>query len=298
MTLTNKLTEGGNKMRLNTKIFIIFLNILFILSPSISAPSDKCAEQNSEQINTYIKYNCPSPDNIKHDNIKAGFAPFKEKKIKFKGEFAYELVEDSYPDKTFPIGDKNFNDRIWFYSNIKKDSNNKMPRYIWHLIVSPASKIPQRDNAEGFLVNFDSKDPNRIDKLDLIKRRRDEILLTKSVVDGKEPKIYTNNEISEKDIHEGSELNDVWKGLLIKSETCWDLIECERWRRNMKIIGREGAYDYTFYLNEIRSEPENVNIKYGYRIVSSKKITSPGEIYGFVLNEDGSCLGYQMIPAK
>jgi hypothetical protein len=51
MTLTNKLTEGGNKMRLNTKIFIIFLNILFILSPSISAPSDKCAEQNSEQIN-------------------------------------------------------------------------------------------------------------------------------------------------------------------------------------------------------------------------------------------------------
>lgn len=282
-------------MKLSIKIVVILINISFILSPSNSAPSDNCVLQNSEQINTYIYYNCPNPDNIRPDNIKIGFAPFKEKKIKVKGEFAYESVEESYPDKAFPIGDKNFNDEIWFYSNIKKDSNNKMPRYIWHLIISPASKIPQRDNAEGFLVNFDSKDPRSIDKLDLLKRRQDEILLKKSVVDGKEPKIYTNNEISQ-DIFEKSELNEVWKRFLIKSETCWELIECERWRR--KKIGREGAYDYTFYLNEIRSEPENVNITYGYRIVSSKKITSPGEIYGFVLNEDGFCLGYQMIPAK
>jgi len=273
-------------MRLHTKTIIIFLNISFILSTSNNAFSNECEAQSYGQINKYIK-TCGPSDNIQN----MGFAPLKKKEHLISGEWAYEFIKESYSDKTFPLGVKEFSDRIWFYSNIKKDGHNKTPRYIWHLIISPAPKEFQIDEAEAFLVNFNSNNGD-VDKLDLLESW-DEDLIEKSIIENSSPVIYTNNELT--DTFEKSDLNDLWKRL-IKNKNM-NLIECERVRSVMRSTVNT-AYDYTFYLHEIRSEPDNINLDYGYRIASMKTITSPGEVYGFVLNEDGSCLGYKIIIAK
>jgi hypothetical protein len=80
---------------------------------------------------------------------------------------------------------------------------------------------------------------------------------------------------------------------LIESEN-FKLIKCERTRKETS-----KAYDYTFYFHNINTdEAINTNEKYGYRIPSMKTITSPGKVYGFVLDENGSCLGHKTIKVE
>jgi hypothetical protein len=273
-------------MRLQTKIIIICFNISFILSTSNNVLSNEGLEQINKEIKKYSK-TCKSSNNIQ----KIGFEPFKKKEDVGKKGFAYEITGESYNGE-FTIGDVRFKDEIWFYSNIKSDKG-KAPKYIWHLIISPIPKEPQKDIAEAFLVNFDSK--NSIDKLNLL-QEFDEELIQLSTAFESDPVIYTNNELDGQD---RLNLDNIWRMLLNKN---MELVLLERIRRtaarNTNSTEKIKGYDYTFYLHEIDCKPEEINLDHGYRIVSSKTITSPGQVYGFVLNEDGSCLGYEEITAK
>lgn len=268
-------------MKLHTIIIIISLNILLFLSTSNNASSDECEPHSDKQIDKYIG-TCRPSDNVQD----MGFAPLKKKENPNPGKWAYDLKDESYPDDTFPIGDKKYGNKIWFFSNIKKDENNHIPKYIWHLIISPAPKILQKDDAEGFFVNIDSQSGN-LDKLGLLKRKEEEYL-AKSSVEGSNPVIYTNNEL---DRYQARPLNEIWEKL-VKNQN-FLLIKCERMRK-----GLTAGYDYTFYLHKIDADPNNINLNFGYRIPSMKTITSAGEVHGFVLNEDGLCLGYKKITAK
>jgi hypothetical protein len=264
-------------------ITITLITILFLLSTSITALPDKCKEDRDKLIDKYIG-TCRPSDNIQD----IGFAPHQRKQNSGPGELAYELIEESYPYNTFPIDDIKYKNKIWFYSNIKKDANNKMPKYIWHLIISPAPKAAQKDDAEGFLVNIDFSNTD-LDMLTLLEEEDEEEYLAKSFVEGSNPVIYTNNEIN--DIYDAKILNEIWKKL-VKNKN-FNLISCERTRQDTTT-----PYDYTFYFHKISAGPNNVNLNFGYRIPSMKTITSSGNVYGFVLNEDGLCLGYKQITAK
>ena len=270
-------------MRPHRITMIMVLTILFFLSTSMNALSDQCKDNRDKLIEKYIQTCRPS------DNIQSiGFAPHKRKLKPDPGEWAYELIEESYPYDTFPIDDQNYKNKIWFYSNIKKDANNEIPKYIWHLIISPAPKGAQKDDAEGFLVNLDSQNAD-LNMQGFLEREDEEEYLAKSSVEGSNPVIYTNNEI--KDIYDAKILNEIWKKL-VKNEN-FRLISCERTRED-----KTTPYDYTFYFHKVSANPSNVNLDYGYRIPSMKTITSAGEVYGFVLDENGLCLGYEQIPAK
>jgi hypothetical protein len=269
-------------MKLHTIIIIISLNILFFLSTLNKAYSDECEAQSKKQIDKYIETCQDSNNNIQE----IGFAPHQEKRKPKPGGYAYERIEESYPDKTFPIGDKNYQNKIWFYTNIKKDKNFGIPKYIWHLIISPAPKIQQKDDAEGFFVNIGSESGN-LDKLGLLEEKEEEYL-ARSLVEGSNPVIYTNNEL---DRYQARPLNRIWEKL-VKNQN-FLLVKCERMRE-----GNITDYDYTFYLHKIDEEPNNINLNFGYRIPSMKTITSAGEVYGLILNEDGLCLGYKKITAK
>lgn len=269
-------------MRMRTIIIILFIVTLFFLSTSNDASSDDCEAQSNTQIEKYIG-TCQRSDNIQE----IGFAPHQKKRNSTLGEYAYERIEKSYPYKTFPIGDKRYENKIWFYSNIKKDENNNIPKYIWHLIISPAVINP----LEGFLVNID-KGNGDLDKLGL--QKNDKKDLAESSVKKANRVIYTNNEAK---WGKYKKLDDLWEKL-VKSKN-FKLIKCERKRKeNMPSAGTSAIYDYTFYYHKITAEANNLNLDFGYRIPSEKTITSPGKVYGFVLNEDGSCLAYESITAK
>jgi hypothetical protein len=79
---------------------------------------------------------------------------------------------------------------------------------------------------------------------------------------------------------------------LVKNQN-FSLISCERTREDTAT-----SYDYTFYFHKISAGPNNVNLDFGYRIPSMKTITTAGEVYGFVLDENGHCLGYGQITSK
>ena len=275
--------EGENTMRPHCLVMITVFTILFVLGISINALSDQCRDDSVTLINKYIE-TCQPSENIQG----IGFAPHKRKQNFSPGEWAYEQIEESYPYDSFPIDNLNYNNKIWFYSNIKKDGNNKIPKYIWHLIISPAPKGAQRDNAEGFLVNLDSQNPD-LNIQGFIDGQDEVEYLTQSSVEGSNPIIYTNNEI--KDIYDARILNEIWKKL-VKNEN-FKLISCERTREDTAT-----PYDYTFYFHKISADPNNVNLDFGYRIPSMKTITSAGEVYGFVLDENGHCLSYKQITAK
>jgi hypothetical protein len=220
------------------------------------------------------------------DNIQAiGFAPHQKKRNSTLGEYAYERMEESYPDKAFPIGDGKYKNKIWFYSNIKKDENNNIPKYIWHLIISPAEINP----LEGFLVNID-KENGDLDKLGLLEKDKED--LAESSVKKANRVVYTSNEAK---WGKYRKLDDLWEKL-VKSKN-FKLIKCER-ERKKSADGVSAIYDYTFYYYKITAEASNVNLDFGYRIPSEKTITSPGKVYGFVLNDNGSCLGYESITAE
>ena len=274
-------------MRRHSKTFILFLIISFILIISNYASANECENQSSEQIEKFIR-TCGDSNNIQN----LGFAPIKKKANPVPGEWAYEFIKDRYPYETFPISSDVYNNKIWFYSSIKKDEFNNIPKYVWHLIISPAPVARQLDEAEAFLVNFNSKNGD-VDKLDLL-TSTDENIIKQSIVDGSQPVIYTNNELIDK--FEKLDLNDIWEKLIANDNM--KLIKCERFRNGIARTENSAFYDYTFYLHEISSRPENINLEYGYRVVSMKTITTAGDVYGFVLNEKGSCMGYDKIAAK
>jgi hypothetical protein len=139
---------------------------------------------NSEkQIENYI-YDCKNQES---DNIQEiGFAPHKKKEFHAPGEYAYVRIKDKYPSDKFPLGDEKYDNKIWFYSSIKR---GYIPKYIWHLIISPASENRQ----EGFLVNIDVKNSD-LYKLGLLKKEYKKYL-AKSYVESDNRLIYTNNEI-------------------------------------------------------------------------------------------------------
>jgi len=269
-------------MRIPTIITVLFIVPLFFLNPSNDASADECEAQSNTQIEKYIG-TCQPSNNIQE----MGFAPHQKKRGSTPEELAYERTEQGYPYKTFPIGDKKYKNKIWFYSNIKKDENNTIPKNIWHLIISPAAINP----LEGFLVNID-KENGDLDKLGLLKNDKKD--LAESSVTKDNRVIYTSNEAK---WGKYRKLDDLWEKLITSKN--FKLIKCERKRKEKTpAAGSSAIYDYTFYYHKITAEADNINLDFGYRIPSEKTITSPGKVYGFVLNEDGSCLGYESITAK
>ena len=276
-------------MRLRNINIILFTSISFLLSTSNNASSDECEAQSNKQIEKYIE-TCQGSDNIQE----IGFAPHQKKRSPNPGEYAYELLEEGYPYKTFPIGDKKYQNKIWFYTNIKKDENNNIPKHIWHLIISPASpaSLAVKNPIEGFLVNID-KENGDLDTLGLLDNEKKEYLAKSSVLEANRV-IYTNNKA---EMYAYRPIDIIWENL-VKSRN-FKLIKCERERKEeMPAADSSVIYDYTFYYHKISAEASNVNLDFGYRIPSEKTITNPGKVYGFVLNEDGYCLDYKTILAE
>ena len=268
-------------MRTPTIITILFIVPLFFLSTSNDASGDECEAQSNTQIEKYIG-TCQPSNNIQE----IGFAPHQRKRDSTLEEHTYERTGKSYPYKAFPIGDKKYKNKIWFYSNIKKDDNNTVPKYVWHLIISPAEKSP----LEGFLVNID-KENGDLDKLGLLKTDKNN--LEESKVEKANRVIYTSVKAK---WGKTGKVDQSWEKL-IKSKN-FKLIKCERERKQKTAADSSAIYDYTFYYHKITAEADNINLDFGYRIPSEKTITSPGLVYGFVLNEEGSCLGYESIIAE
>ena len=280
-------------MRLRTINIILFISILFVLSTSNKASSDECEATSNKQIDKYIE-TCKPSDNIQE----IGFAPHQKKINSNSGEYAYELIKESYPDKTFPIGDKTYENKIWFYTNIKKDKNNNIPKYIWHLIISPASptSLAVKYPLEGYLVNID-KESGELFKLGLLNNKKKRYLAKSSVLRDNRV-IYTSNKAK---MFEYKPVDIIWENL-VKSRN-FKLITCERERKDkskeeMPAADSSVIYDYTFYYHKISSDANNVNLDFGYRIPSMKTITHPGKVYGFALNGEGLCLGYKAISAE
>lgn len=174
---------------------------------------------------------------------------------------------------------------IWFYSSLQKDKKGNLPEYIWHLIATPAPEYPQQFDAEGYLINLTGK---ACIEYSLV-THKEYSLLQESKIPGTD--ILTNNNIPQWDDFTFGKINELWNRLLTGRNM--KPVYCER--DNKKELT---GYDYTFYFHKRKVDKDRVSLETGYRIPSSKVISTPGTVYGFVFNKSGYCLGFDTLVVK
>lgn len=254
-------------MKLKIEVVLIFVSIFWISTVWAN-----------ESLKNLLE-NCENDGSLKS----IGFAEIEEQKRKTKNSSKYKIVSE-YKNNTFSKQGKEYGE-IWFYSYIQKDEYGKRPDFIWHIIAIP-SEIQRKYSIRGYA---NKKTIRHSTKQKLINKAEKKYLkANKTIKEINNIPFYVNNKIS--DIDNRRSVNDIWEKLITCTymQPIYDEIDKINEHNNV-------YYDFTIYLYPIDSEADYINLEKGYLVPSSKKVKECGTVYGFVLNKERDCIGYQTL---